>query len=550
MDTRWSLLSNRYLNKGTAYTTEERDRYGLEGLLPPVVETIENQLHRVRIAYDLQASDLDRHRYLRGLQERNSVLYYRFLADNLAEVLPVIYTPTVGAACESWSQNYRSEHGLYVSWEMRHRIPELLDNAIGENKLEVVVVTDGERVLGLGDLGVGGMGISIGKLAIYTSAGGINPARSLPVVLDVGTNNQKLLSSPLYIGWRHERLRGAEYDELVDAFVAALHERHPDVLMQWEDFAQLNATRLLQRHREHICSFNDDIQGTAAVATAAVAAGLRMSGTPVNQLRLVIAGAGSAGIGIAGQVVRALVTAGLSEDDAIDRCWLVDRYGLLRDDQDDLQDFQRRFARSASEVDELSADGTMSLLATVKHVQPHALIGVTGQAGLFSEEVIRAQADAVERPIVLPLSNPTPRAEARPADIVSWTDGRAIIGTGSPFEPILYDGVEHHVSQVNNVYVFPGIGLGAVAVTATGISDAMMTTAASAVGELSPASSGELGAPLLPPISECRSVARHVAIAVASQAVSEGLADFLDEDAIAEAVDAKMWQPEYRVRQI
>ncbi|MFV1989230.1 MAG: NAD-dependent malic enzyme [Acidimicrobiales bacterium] len=548
METRWSLLSNRYLNKGTAFNAAERDRYGLEGLLPPVVETIETQLRRVRLAYNIQDNDLDRHRFLRGLQERNSVLYYRFLADNLAEVLPVIYTPTVGVACEAWSENYRSEHGLYVSWEHRHRIPELLDNAIGDNKLEVVVVTDGERVLGLGDLGVGGMGISIGKLSLYTSAGGINPGRSLPVLLDAGTNNQKLLSDPLYIGWRHERIRGAQYDELVDAFVSALHERHPDVLMQWEDFAQLNATRLLVRHRKHICSFNDDVQGTAIVASAAIAAGLRMSGTPFADLRLVIAGAGSAGIGIAGQVVRALMTAGLSETQAIDRCWMVDRDGLLHDEQEDLREFQRRFERPRSQVTELAGSGTMSLLETVKHVQPHAIVGVTGQAGLFSEEVIREQAAAIERPVVLPLSNPTLRAEATPGDVIEWSDGRAIIGTGSPFGPVKYRGVTHHISQVNNVYVFPGIGLGAVAVKARAISDDMLTTAANALGELAPESAGQLGAALLPPVSEARDVARHVATAVACQAVAEGLADPLDDSEVAERVDKKMWQPEYRER--
>lgn len=551
MDTRWSLLSNRYLNKGTAFSSDERDRYGLEGLLPAVIEGIEIQLERVRLAYDEKRTDLGRHRFLRSLQERNSVLFYRFLAENLDEVLPIIYTPTVGLACQAWSRNYRSEHGLYISWEQRSRVPELLDNAIGENKLDVVVVTDGERVLGLGDLGVGGMGISIGKLALYTSAGGLNPARSLPVVLDVGTNNQELLDDPMYVGWRHKRVEAEQYDELVDAFVSALKERHPDVLLQWEDFAQQNATRLLHRHRDYICSFNDDIQGTASVALAAISSGMKMSNIAMKDLRLLIAGAGSAGTGIAQQAVGVLTQLGLSETEALERCWLIDKDGLLHDKSESLQPFQARFARPWPQVRDLSSNdgGQVTLLEAVTHLKPHAIIGVTGQPGLFSEEIIRAQAAAVERPIVLPLSNPTPRAEARPEDVITWSNGRAIVGTGSPFEPVIFAGVQHHIAQVNNVYVFPGVGLGIVAVKATGVSDNMMTAAATAVGDLALNSDGQLGAPLLPPVAKSREVAKHVAIAVANQAIKDGLAEAMDAQEVTEAVEQKVWHPEYRTRQ-
>ncbi len=539
------LLANRYHNKGTAFTSEERDLLQLNGLLPPVVEDLATQLQRVRAEYDAAHGDLARHIFLRALQANNSVLFYRFVADNLEEVLPIVYTPTVGLACEEWSRMYRREHGLYVAWPDRHRIAELLDNALPFGDVDVVVVTDGERILGLGDLGVGGMGIPIGKLALYTAVGGVDPERTLPVFLDAGTENEALLSDPLYLGWRHRRLRDQEYDELVDAFVAALRDRCPRVLLQWEDFAQRDANRLLNAHRESICSFNDDIQGTAAVAVAAIVGGMRISATPVAELRVVIVGAGSAGIGIARQATGALVAAGLSFDEARRRCWLVDRNGLLHDRLDDLHDFQADYIRPWESVADLADDdGEISLLDVVRAASPHALVGVTGQPGLFTEAVIRAQAATIRHPIVLPMSNPTPRAEGIPADVLTWTDGRALVGTGSPFSPVTIGTESHPITQVNNLYLFPGLGRGVIAVGAARISDAMLSAAATAIGSVVPR--GDVAPTLLPPLTQVGEVADAVALAVARQAVAEGVADRLDDDRIVAAVEARKWRPQYR----
>jgi malate dehydrogenase (oxaloacetate-decarboxylating) len=539
-----ALLADRYLNKGTAFTADERARYGLDGLLPPVVEDLETQLRRVALEYEMQPTDMRRHVYLRALQDRNSVLFYAFVERNLAELLPIVYTPTVGLACEQWSRIYRREHGLFLSWPQRHRVAELLENAAGHRAVDVVVVTDGERVLGLGDLGIGGMGIPVGKLALYTAGGGVDPSRTLPVMLDVGTDNEALLSDPLYMGWRHHRVRGAAYDELVDAFVDALRDRFPGVLLQWEDFAQGHANRLLARHRHRICSFNDDIQGTAAVTVAAIVAGLAVAGTPVEDLRLVVVGAGSAGTGIAGQAVRAMIAAGLDEREAIERCWLVDREGLLHDRLTGLQSFQQPFARAWDEIAswDRHGDGVVDLAEVVGRVAPHALVGVTGQAGIFSEAVIRAQAERVARPIVLPLSNPTPRAEAIPADVLAWTGGAALVGTGSPFGPVTIEGRTIPIAQVNNVYVFPGVGLGVVAVGARAVSDEMLTAAATAIGRL--AADRDDGG-ILPPITDCRRVAREVAVAVARTAVAQGLAETLSEELLVARIDEATWHPVY-----
>ena len=545
-----ALLRNRYLNKGTAFDAEERRRFGLDGLLPPAVETIHVQLHRVELEYRARTTDLDRHIYLRALQGRSSVLFYRFLVDHLDELLPIVYTPTVGLACEQWSRIYRQEHGLYVSWPDRDRVHELLATAVGHDQvdpadIDVVVATDGERVLGLGDLGVGGMGIPIGKLSLYTAVGGIDPARTLPVVLDAGTDNEALLSDPLYLGWRHARVRGAEYDELVDAFVTALVARFPRVGLQWEDFAQRNATAVRERHRSTVCSFNDDIQGTAVVTVAAIAAGLQASGTSARDLRLVVVGAGSAGTGVARQACGLMVTAGLTEAEARARCWLVDRDGLLHDGAD-LLDIQRPFARPLGELAGWHRDGAgrVPLEEVVRRVAPHALVGVSGQPGLFTEAAVRAMADGVAHPIVLPLSNPTPRAEAQPADVVAWTGGRALVGTGSPFPDVVTPGGRHPVAQVNNVYVFPGVGLGAVVCGARQVTDGMLAAALDAVAADAPAAREGPGAALLPPVTSSPEVARSVAVAVARAALDEGVAT-IEVDPVT-AVDAACWTPEYR----
>ena len=538
-----TLLANRYRNKGTAFTAAERDRFGLDGLLPPVVEDLETQLLRVRAEFDAAHGDLARHIFLRTLQETNSVLFYRFVREHLAELLPVIYTPTVGLACQEWSRTYRREHGLYLSWGHRDRIPELLNNALAGGDIDVVVVTDGERILGLGDLGVGGMGIPIGKLALYTAVGGVDPERTLPVFLDAGTDNEALLSDPLYLGWRHSRLRDDEYDELVDAFVAALQRRCPAVLLQWEDFAQRNATRLLSRHRDAICSFNDDIQGTAAVTVAAVVAGMRRAGVPLADLRMVVVGAGSAGVGIARQTVAALVAAGVDETVARGRLWLVDRDGLLHDRLDGVQPFQAPFVRPWADVADLAgAEGNVTLESVMAAAAPHALVGVTGQPGVFTEVALRTMAAKVATPIVLPLSNPTPRAEAIPSDIVAWTEGRAIIGTGSPFAPVAFAGRTLPITQVNNLYLFPGLGRGVVAVGARFVSDGMLSAASAAIGELVPLDGEPV---LLPPLEDAIAVSDAVALAVARCAVAEGHAPPRSDASIIAAVTARRWIPEY-----
>jgi malate dehydrogenase (oxaloacetate-decarboxylating) len=541
---RW-LLADRYVNKGTAFTEAERHELGLDGLLPPVIEDLSTQLDRVTFEYSSKQTDLERHVFLRALQDRNSVLFYAFLNQNLESVLPVVYTPTVGVACQQWSRIYRRERGLFLSWPQRDHVDELLENVVGDREIDVVVVTDGERVLGLGDLGIGGMGIPVGKLALYTAGGGLDPSRTLPVFIDVGTNNEALLSDPLYLGWRHNRVVGDDYDELVDAFVGTLRRRFPNVLLQWEDFAQQHANRLLARHRGQICSFNDDIQGTAAVTTAAIVAGMVTSKVPITELRLVIVGAGSAGTGIANQAVRALVAGGLAHDEAVARCWLIDRNGLLHDRMERLLPFQQPFARSWDEVSDWDddGDGSIELLDVIGRVAPHALVGVSGQPGIFTEAVIRAQASGVARPIVLPLSNPTPRAEAIPADVLVWTDGAALVGTGSPFGPVTVHGRSIPIAQVNNVHVFPGVGLGVVAVQASAVSDAMFTAAATTIGDL--AARNDDGG-LLPPITESRNVAREVAMAVGRSAMAEGLAEPLTDAELTERIDSTVWHPVYR----
>ena len=537
-------LRNRYLNKGTAFTTSEREAFGLDGLLPPVVEDLNTQLDRTAVEFAARDTDLERHVFMRALEERNVVLFQAFLQRHLEALLPIVYTPTVGAACQQWSRIYRQEHGLFLSWPDRHRATELLDNAIADRDIDVVVVTDGERILGLGDLGIGGMGIPIGKLALYTAVGGIDPARTLPVVLDAGTDNDALLSDPLYLGWRHHRVRDARYDELVDSFVDALHHRLPRVLLQWEDFAQVNAGRLLERHRERLCSFNDDIQGTAAVTVAAIIAGLVHADVPLHELRLVIAGAGSAGVGVANQAVRALEDVGLTSMEARSRCWLVDRNGLLHDRMNDLPGFQHRYVRAWSDVESWddNSDGEINLLEVVRHVEPHALVGVTGQPGLFTEQVVTAMAAGTATPIVLPLSNPTPRSEAVPADVLRWTEGRAIIGTGSPFDPVRGQDRTHEIAQVNNVYIFPGVGLGCVVAEAQQVTDAMMTAATNALAAVAVQHPGRR---LLPPVTDARRVAEHVALTVAQAAIDDRVAPERTAAELRLRLASISWEPHY-----
>ncbi len=539
------LLERSLLNKGTAFTPEERHELGLLGLLPPHQETLREQVTRAYEALQDKSTDLERHIYLRQLQDSNATLFYRLLLDHLAELMPIIYTPTVGLACQRYSHIIRRPRGLFISYPERDDIETILDNAASP-QVEVIVVTDGERILGLGDQGAGGMGIPIGKLALYTACGGIHPGTTLPILLDPGTNNRERLDDPLYIGWRHERITGAEYDAFVDAFVRAVKQKFPGVLLQWEDFAQYNAYRLLERYRDQLCTFNDDIQGTAAVTTGALLAAVAVTGRPLRDHAVAILGAGSAGCGVAEQLATAMVEEGLPESEARARFFLIDRQGLLHDAMADLQPFQKKLAQPRDRViGWRPSDGKpIGLLGVIEQAHPTILIGTSGQPGIFTEVAIRAMAAHAERPIIFPLSNPTSRVEAEPADLIAWTDGRALVAAGSPFEDVAHGGRMYPIAQCNNSYVFPGIGLGARAVGARRVSDAMFMAAARALAETAPSRTDPAGA-VLPPLSESRRVARTIAVAVAEAARREGLADPSATGDIEALVDAKIWYPRY-----
>jgi malate dehydrogenase (oxaloacetate-decarboxylating) len=541
----YHLLADPLLNKGTAFTDDERAEFELHGLLPPTVATLEQQVSRRLAALRGFGTDLERYAFLRDLQDTNETLFHTLLAENVEELLPIVYTPTVGAGCQNFSRLFRRPRGLFLSIPHRKRLKDILANPHFA-RTEVIVVTDGERILGLGDQGAGGMGIPIGKLALYTACGGIAPQTCLPILLDVGTDNQERLNDPLYVGWRHERVHGQDYDDFVEEFVSAVSERWPHVLLQWEDFAKANATRLLDRYRDRLCTFNDDIQGTAAVATGTLLSAIEVTGVPLANQRICIVGAGSAGCGIAGLLVEAMVEAGLSRDDARNRFFMVDYEGLLVRGMNAITAFQEPFLRDPSIAANWQVEnpGRISLLDVVRNAKPTALIGVSGQPGAFTERVVRAMATNNARPVIFPLSNPTSRAEATPTDLETWTQGRAIIGTGSPFPPLVRNGKPFAVDQTNNSYIFPGVGLGAIASRARRVTDTMFMAAAKALAALSPARNDPTKN-LLPAVTALREVSIAVAIAVAHQAHKEGLTDGISADEIEAAVHAKMWTPRY-----
>ncbi|MGW0866577.1 NAD-dependent malic enzyme [Streptomyces sp. NPDC002611] len=540
-----TTLADPLVNKGTAFSREERARLGLDGLLPPAVETLDEQVARAYEAFRGYDKPLNRHIYLRQLQDTNEVLFYRLVTEYLEELLPVVYTPTVGEACQRFSEIYRRPRGLFLSWEDRHRFQDILRNRpYPDHDVAVIVVTDGQRILGLGDQGVGGMGIPIGKLSLYTAIGGTHPARTLPVLLDVGTDNEALLDNPRYLGRRDRRLTGAEYDEMIEAFVSAVEAELPGTLLQWEDFATAHAHPILARYRDRLLTFNDDIQGTAAVALGALSTAADVAGTPLPEQRLVILGAGSAAIGVADMIRTAMVDEGLSEDEATARFWILDVDGLLVRSRDELTPQQRVFARDDSEVADW--DGT-GLAEVVRRVEPTALIGLSTAHGAFTEEIVRQMASTCERPVVFPLSNPTSHSEAEPADLTRWTDGRALIATGSPFPPLTVDGHEVPVAQSNNVYVFPAMGLAVTASRATRVTDRMLVAAARAVAECAVrAADGVDGpVPLLPPLTGMRDSAREIALAAALAAVEDGVAPHATEEELRKAVAQAQWTPRY-----
>ncbi|HJY48593.1 MAG TPA: NAD-dependent malic enzyme [Stellaceae bacterium] len=541
-----ALLTNPMLNKGTAFTEEERTFFALHGLLPPHLGTLEVQSARRLQAMRKLASDLDRYVFLRGLQDANETLFYAVLTQNLEEMLPLVYTPTVGEGCQTFSHYWHYPRGLFLSWPQRDRIKEILAHPRFD-KVEAIVVSDGERILGLGDQGADGMGIPIGKLSLYTACAGLHPSTTLPILLDVGTDNKERLADPIYIGWRHGRVRGEDYDDFVETFVNAVLERWPHALLQWEDFARANAGRMLQRYRDRLCTFNDDIQGTAAVAAGTLLAAAKVTGQPIRDQRIAIVGAGSAGIGIANLLLRVMVDAGLSEVEARRRFYAIDRDGLLVEGMAGVLDFQRPFAQSPAAVAHWPREytDTIGLTDVVANAKPTVLIGVSGQPGIFREEVIRKMASAVARPIIFPLSNPTSRSEAMPQDLTAWTDGRAVIGTGSPFPPVVRDGRSFAVDQTNNAYVFPGIGLGVLAVRARCVTDGMFVAAAKVLADISPAAR-DAHAPLLPPVAQLRDVAFSVAKAVAREARAEGQCEPFDDEKLDAMIARKMWDPVYR----
>lgn len=540
------LLENPLLNKGTAFTQEERDAFGLNGLLPPHILSIDEQIDRRMEALRALPTDFDRHVFMRELQDTNETLYYALLTNNIEELLPVIYTPSVGLGCQRFSRVYKRPRGLFLSLPHQNKLDEIFANPRFDD-IECIVVTDGERILGLGDLGAGGMGIPIGKLAIYSGAGGIDPATTLPITLDVGTNNAELLADPLYIGLHQQRITGKRYDDFVEAFIQAVKKRWPNVLLQWEDFHKNNASRLLERYRDRLCCFNDDIQGTASVTTGALMAAIQVTGEALVDQRVVILGGGSAGIGIADLIKRAMVEQGLSEEDAAKRFYIVGRYGLVTDATGNLEPFQKTFVQDRQNLTDWQLDDgqKIALLDVIRNARPTVLVGVSGQPGVFTEEIIKEMAKHVQRPIVFPLSNPTSCVEAQPKSVIDWTDGRAIVGTGSPFAPYEYQGNTHYFAQTNNSYIFPGVALATLAVKARRVSDGMFLAASKALAELSPAKT-EKDALLLPPLNEMLTVSRYIAVAVAKQARADGLTEAFSDAQIESMIDAKIWRPEYK----
>ena len=540
-----TLLELPLLNKGSAFTEEERRSFNLHGLIPHVTETIEEQSQRSYQQYCAFNSDINKHIYLRNIQDTNETLFYHLIENHLSEMMPIIYTPTVGEACQRFSDIYRRHRGIFISYPDRDPIEQIIHN-INKKNVKVIVITDGERILGLGDQGIGGMGIPIGKLALYTACGGISPAYTLPITLDVGTNNQQLLNDPIYMGWREPRISGDEYYAFVEMVIQAIQQRWPDALIQFEDFAQKNAMPLLEKYRDRICCFNDDIQGTAAVSVGSLIAASRAAGKQLKDQVVAFLGAGSAGCGIAEQIIKQMIAEGLSDSEARARIFMVDRFGLITENQPNLLNFQRKLAQPAEHVESWAdAEAMISLTDVVKHAKPTVLIGVSGQPGLFTQEVVEAMAENSVQPIIFPLSNPTSQVEAVPADILQWTKGRALIATGSPFAPVNYQEKIHHISQCNNSYIFPGIGLGVIASGAKRVTDNMLMASSNALADCSPKLQ-DPQADLLPSLDYLQSISKQIALKVALAAIEDGVAPKVSIEDLQLAIEHNFWTPQYR----
>ena len=540
----FNLINSPCLNKGTAFTDRERDVFNLHGLLPPHVGTLDEQIERRIEALRAQPNAFSKYSFLRDLQDMNETLFYALLIRNFEEMLPLVYTPTVGEGCQRFSEIWRKPRGLFLSYPNKDRIEKILSHP-RYDEVRCIVVSDGERILGLGDQGAGGMGIPIGKMALYTALGGIHPEHCLPILLDVGTDNEDRLKSPLYIGWKHHRVRGEDYDKFVDHFVSSVKRRWPHVLLQWEDFAGSNAARFLARYRDQLCTFNDDIQGTAAVATATLISAINVTGVPLEQQKIAMVGFGSAGIGITNLLVQFMQDRGLTEATARDRFYAIDRYGLITEHGRDVRSEQLPYARKEQEVQGWKRPGEeITLLDVVRHAKPSVLIGVSGQPGVFTEEVVREMAKYAERPVIFPLSNPTSRSEATAQDLMDWTAGRALIGTGSPFDPVNVGGEKIAVTQTNNSYIFPGLALGILAAKARRVTDTMVKAAAEELVRHLPTQKDK-NASLLPPLADARRLGRLIGQAVGRQAMRDGQAQVASEEELQHQLSANIWEPVY-----
>lgn len=539
------ILNDPLLNKGSAFTQKERDEYQLNGLLPFHVSTIDEQVQRRYGNFCEHTTPLAKFEFLNALQNRNEILFYRLASQHIAEMLPLIYTPTVGDVSIKFSSLYRDHRGVFISYPLRDKLEEIVDS-LPQDEVDVIVVTDGERILGLGDLGMGGMAIPIGKLALYTLFGGIHPARTLPVLLDVGTNNEACLKDPLYLGWRNPRITGKEYEDFVDRFVKAIRKRYPKVLLQWEDFAKPHAKPLLDKYRKEICSFNDDIQGTASVALAAILSAVKSLNTNLKSQRILVFGGGSAGMGICHHIVEAMKAEGLTEAEACSRFYIVDIHGLVHTRLKGIDEAQKRFARPTDEISTWSVPdpSNITLLDTVKHMMPTVLIGVSGQRNVFTKELVHLMEQHVERPIILPLSNPTRCSEADPQDLLLWTSGNAIIATGSPFPEVNYHGKTFSIPQCNNVYIFPGVGLGVIASKTTFVSDQMFIKAAQVLSDHAPILKNPQGS-LFPALEDLWNVSRDIGIEVGMMAIEQGHAPKIAREELVKAVERTMWTPNY-----
>jgi malate dehydrogenase (oxaloacetate-decarboxylating) len=540
----FDLINSPRLNKGTAFSAYERDVFDLHGLLPPHVGTLDEQIERRTEALADESTPFTKYSLLRDLQDTNETLFYALLVRNIEEMLPLVYTPTVGEGCQRFSEIWRKPRGLFLSYPNKDRIDQILNHSRYDD-VKCIVVSDGERILGLGDQGAGGMGIPIGKMALYTALGGIHPENCLPILLDVGTDNEDRLKDPIYIGWRHHRVRGAEYDAFVDVFVNSVKKRWPHVLLQWEDFAGSNAARFLARYRDQLCTFNDDIQGTAAVAAATLISAINVTGIPLEQQKIVMLGFGSAGIGITNLLAQFMQDRGLTEQEARDRFFAIDLYGLITENGKGVRPEQLPYARKEQEVQSWKQpNGEITLLDVVRNAKPSVLIGVSGQPGAFTEQAVREMAKYSARPVIFPLSNPTSRSEATAQDLMDWTEGRALIGTGSPFEPVNVGGKKVPITQTNNSYIFPGLALGIVASKARRVTDTMVKAAAEELVRNLPTQKDKQ-ASLLPSLSQARKLGRLIGMAVGRQAIRDGQAQVANEDALSRELQANFWEPVY-----